>query len=127
MSINHPDPAAFAWRFPKIKKPAQKYTCTECDPPKEYTRAHYLRIHKRTHKNERPFACEFCSKAFVRKHDRERHVENVHGSRIVAKSSQEMVLDLEEAVSDSGPKGLQESMSRADTLVDVASDSTILV
>jgi hypothetical protein len=57
MNINHPDPAAFAWRFPKIKKPSQRFTCTDCDPPREYTRAHNLRIHKMTHKDERNHSC----------------------------------------------------------------------
>jgi hypothetical protein len=123
MTINHPDPAAFACRFPKVKKQAQKYTCTDCDPPKDYTRAHNLRIHKRTHKNERPFDCRFCSKAFVRKHDRERHEEKLHPDRKIQAGSRYGVLNSEETISDGSPKGLQESLSRADTLVGLESGS----
>jgi uncharacterized C2H2 Zn-finger protein len=76
MNINHPDPAAFAWKFPKPKKPPPKHICDICS--KDFTRAHNLKAHKRTHANERPFGCSFCGKAFVRKHDRERHVEKLH-------------------------------------------------
>lgn len=125
MTINHPDPAAFAWRFPKIKQPAQKYTCTECDPPKEYTRAHNLRIHKRLHKNERPFSCRFCTKAFVRKHDCERHEERLHSEKKIQAngSPQATVLNQEEAVPEEAEQGGQESMSRADTLVDMETDN----
>ena len=46
MSINHPDPAAFAWRFPKTPKPPPKFVCDSC--PKEFTRAHNLKAHQRT-------------------------------------------------------------------------------
>ena len=125
MATTHPDPAVFAWRFPKVKQPAQRYTCTECDPPKEYTRAHNLRIHKRLHKNERPFSCRFCSQTFVRKHDCQRHEERLHPDKEMQGigSSQENILDPEESALETAVLGEQESMSRVDTLVDMEIDN----
>jgi hypothetical protein len=79
MTIQHPDPAAFAWRFPKIKQPAAKHRCTEC--PKEFTRAHSLNIHVKSHANDRNFGCRFCSKSFVRKYDRDRHEGKLHAEK----------------------------------------------
>ncbi|TVY78217.1 C2H2 finger domain transcription factor crzA [Lachnellula suecica] len=79
MALQHPDPAAFAWRFPKIKQPAQKHRCPEC--PKEFTRAHSLNIHLKTHGNKREYGCPYCSKSFVRKYDRDRHEENLHSDK----------------------------------------------
>ncbi|TVY90638.1 C2H2 finger domain transcription factor, partial [Lachnellula willkommii] len=76
MTLQHPDPAAFAGRFPKIKPPAAKYQCTECS--KEFIRAYSLNVHIRTHANDRRFVCRFCTKSFVRKFDCGRHEENLH-------------------------------------------------
>lgn len=76
---NHPDPSTFAWKFPRVKKEPTKHSCSFCD--KEYTRANSLRIHLRTHKNERPFNCKTCGKAFVRKHDCERHERLLHNEQ----------------------------------------------
>jgi predicted RNA-binding Zn-ribbon protein involved in translation (DUF1610 family) len=76
MEINHPDPSTFAWKFPKAKKQSTTHRCSVCQ--KEYTRANSLRIHLRTHNNERPFNCRTCGKAFVRKHDCERHERLLH-------------------------------------------------
>lgn len=76
MAIQHPDPAAFAWRFPKVKKADPKHCCTLC--PKEFKRAHSLKIHMRAHGNERPFKCRFCTKLFDRKDSCERHEEKLH-------------------------------------------------
>jgi uncharacterized C2H2 Zn-finger protein len=71
VTTQHPDPAVFAWRFPKIKKEATKHTCSICS--KEYTRSHSVLVHMRTHINERPWKCDFCDSAFVRKSDLQRH------------------------------------------------------
>jgi hypothetical protein len=76
ININHPDPNTFAWKFPKARKESTKHRCNVCE--KEYTRASSLRIHLRTHNNERPFNCKTCGKAFVRKHDCERHKRLLH-------------------------------------------------
>jgi len=77
MSMTHPDPATFAWKFPKIAKPVPKHSCTICS--KEFTRSSTLRIHLKTHANERAFKCRTCDKSFVRKHDCTRHEEKLHG------------------------------------------------
>jgi hypothetical protein len=73
MNRDHPDPANL---FPKIKKPAPKHICDICSI--EFTRAHNLKAHKNSHENKRPYQCSFCEKAFVRKHDRERHEDKLH-------------------------------------------------
>jgi uncharacterized Zn-finger protein len=77
VKIQHPDPAAFAWRFPKVRKDITKHGSTICT--KEFKRAHSLKIHMRTHDNLRPFKCEFCNKSFDRRDSCERHEEKVHG------------------------------------------------
>jgi hypothetical protein len=76
VNINHPNPSSFAWKFPKAKKGSIKHRCTFCE--NEYTRASSLRIHIRTHNNERPYNCKTCGKAFVRKHDCSRHERLLH-------------------------------------------------
>ncbi|KAK0115663.1 hypothetical protein ONS95_000068 [Cadophora gregata] len=73
LAVMHPDPAVL---FPKIKKTPAKHVCDICS--KDFTRAHNLNAHKRTHGNLRPYKCDFCVKAFVRKYDCERHVLNLH-------------------------------------------------
>jgi hypothetical protein len=98
MNINHPDPAAL---FPKIKKPAAKHACDICS--KDFTRAHNLKAHKRTHANERPFGCSLCDRAFVRKQDRERH-ERLHTTknRQLGESSQDITIVSEMESSEPG-------------------------
>lgn len=76
INVNHPDPSTFAWKFPKAKKESTKHQCAVCG--KDYTRANSLRIHLRTHNNERPYNCKSCGKTFVRKHDCERHERLLH-------------------------------------------------
>jgi hypothetical protein len=94
INITHPDPSAL---FPKIKKPPAKHVCDIC--LKEFTRAHNLKAHKRTHDNSRPYDCKICGKAFVRRHDRERHVVKRHPGKNseVGESSHETLVpsDLE--------------------------------
>ena len=72
-AIMHPDPAVL---LPKVKKPPAKHVCDICS--KDFTRAHNLNAHKRTHENLRPYKCHLCDKAFVRKYDCERHVDKLH-------------------------------------------------
>jgi ribosomal protein L34E len=76
MNTTHPDPAAL---FPKIKKLPAKHICDICG--KDFTRAHNLKAHKHSHANERPYGCKYCNKAFVRKHDRDRHIEKLHADK----------------------------------------------
>lgn len=76
MSQYHPDPAAFAWKFPYVKKPPVTYKCNQC--PKTYNRANSLKTHQeREHGNDRRFKCQTCQKGFVRKYELGRH-ENTH-------------------------------------------------
>lgn len=99
-NVNHPDPSAL---FPKIKKPPAKHVCDTCS--KEFTRAHNLNAHKRTHSNLRPYNCKNWGKAFVRRQGRERHVEKLHhgkGSEI-GKSSQETLLPSDMEVQEGDP------------------------
>ncbi|KAH7336622.1 hypothetical protein BKA65DRAFT_37368 [Rhexocercosporidium sp. MPI-PUGE-AT-0058] len=73
LTIMHPDPSVL---FPKIKKPPAKHVCDVCS--KDFTRAHNLNAHKRTHDNVRPYTCVTCGKTFVRKFDCERHMDKLH-------------------------------------------------
>jgi hypothetical protein len=103
INVQHPDPSAL---FPKIKKPPVKHLCNICS--KEFTRAHNLNAHKRTHSNLRPYDCKICGKAFVRRQDRERHVEKLHpgsGSEI-GESSQETPVPSDMDIQE-GDRGLE--------------------
>jgi uncharacterized Zn-finger protein len=87
MSQYHPDPAAFSWKFPHVKKPAPKYPCDVCE--KSYSRANSLNTHRlREHAKERPFACNVCGKGFVRKYELERH-ERIHRNKSAGSSQGE--------------------------------------
>jgi hypothetical protein len=79
MSQYHPDPEAFSWKFPYIKKPPAKFQCNLCK--KTYSRANSLNTHQlREHAKERPFICKTCGKGFVRKYELDRH-ESIHKNR----------------------------------------------
>jgi Zinc finger, C2H2 type len=85
MSQYHPDPEAFSWKFPHVKKPPTKFQCKLCE--KAYSRANSLTTHQlREHAKERPFICKTCSKGFVRKYELDRH-ESIHKNKS-ARSSQ---------------------------------------
>jgi hypothetical protein len=72
MSQYHPDPEAFAWKFPHVKKPPTMFHCKLCT--KQFTRANSLNTHHlREHGKERPFTCNTCGKGFVRKYECDRH------------------------------------------------------
>ncbi|KAJ1028650.1 hypothetical protein NDA16_001816 [Ustilago loliicola] len=71
-------PAPFVDPVTKVKS----WQCTECG--KWFDRAYNLKTHRYTHENPetraRPFVCPEveCQKQFARKHDMQRHFENVH-------------------------------------------------
>jgi hypothetical protein len=76
MNQYHPDPEAFSWKFPHVKKPSAKFQCGICE--KTYSRANSLNTHQlREHAKTRPFLCGVCKKGFVRKYELERH-EGIH-------------------------------------------------
>ena len=80
MSQYHPDPEAFAWKFPHVKKPPSMFQCKLCT--KQFTRANSLHTHHlREHGKERPFTCGDCGKGFVRKYERDRH-ETTHTPKL---------------------------------------------
>ncbi|KAK3997924.1 hypothetical protein QBC44DRAFT_376363 [Cladorrhinum sp. PSN332] len=54
----------------KTHNPA-RYQCDLCS--KMFTGRHNLNSHLRSHAGERPFACKFCQRAFVRNSDKKRH------------------------------------------------------
>ncbi|CAD6442549.1 42ca947f-2a55-4cb3-ba1e-6a5913b1c6b9-CDS [Sclerotinia trifoliorum] len=70
--------SAFEGKFPKIKKEPMEYQCDQCSS--SFTRSSSLRIHQRTHSNERPFKCISlgCLMAFVRRWDRDEHGRSTH-------------------------------------------------
>ena len=87
MNQYHPDPEAFSWKFPHVKKPPSKYQCNVCE--KTYSRANSLNTHQlREHAKERPFTCTVCGKGFVRRYELERH-EGIHRSMSATSSQRE--------------------------------------
>jgi hypothetical protein len=74
----HPDPEAFSWKFPHVKKPPTVFPCKECE--KQFTRASTLKTHIQRHTEEKPFLCKICQKSFVRKYDCDRH-ESIHSNK----------------------------------------------
>jgi hypothetical protein len=110
-NVNHPDPSAL---FPKIKKPPAKHTCKICS--KEFTRAHNLNAHKRTHSDLRPYGCQVCGRKFVRRYDRERHVEKLHSETDseVGESSQETLPRAELEIQDGDPNLEKTPVDQAD-------------
>lgn len=87
------------------QKNAAVFPCSLC--PKRFTRAHNLRSHLRTHKDERPFICNLCGKAFARHNDRRRH-ESLH--------SDEKNFVCRGKLQDGGSWGCGRRFGRADTL-----------
>ena len=63
-----------------VKTPASKirntYQCDVCE--KAFSKPSSLTKHKQTHTNDRPFACEFCSKFFKYKGSWSRHIKEQH-------------------------------------------------
>ena len=79
VDITHPNPEALSWKFSKVREQQlqnkSSFRCNLCFKP--FTRQSSLRIHLRTHTDERPYICGICGKAFTRKGDRARH-ESTH-------------------------------------------------
>ncbi|KAF7918226.1 uncharacterized protein EAE98_009838 [Botrytis deweyae] len=88
MLLEHPDPAAFGGKFPKVKKEPVKHQCNICGS--SYTRSSGLKIHQRKHDGIKPFKCEFpgCPAAFLRRWDRDRHARSTHSGVGNASGSQ---------------------------------------
>lgn len=55
----------------KPQKEASKHKCPQCS--KSFTRATALRVHQRSHDDNRPFECSTCGKFFAREYDCQRH------------------------------------------------------
>ncbi|KAJ3022038.1 hypothetical protein HKX48_007193 [Thoreauomyces humboldtii] len=55
------------------------YPCTFPDCTKTFTRSYNLKSHSLLHTGIKPFACAGCPATFLRKHDRDRHFNSLHG------------------------------------------------
>lgn len=66
-----PDPNSNPAREETRTSREKRFQCDRCS--KMFTAGHNLRSHIRTHTGERPFACEYCGKTFVRDNDNLRH------------------------------------------------------
>ncbi|KAK8044973.1 hypothetical protein PG993_004997 [Apiospora rasikravindrae] len=102
--------------FPSMANPATrakavcpaKFQCSQCS--KTFTRPANLQSHERSHRNERPFACDTCGMTFVRQHDKKRHEETRHieERRFICRGY----------LRDGSPWGCQKTFARADILTD---------
>ncbi|KAK8879910.1 hypothetical protein PGQ11_001204 [Apiospora arundinis] len=92
---------------PKATGPA-KFHCSQCS--KTFTRSANLQGHQRSHRNERPFACEVCGMTFVRQHDKKRHEETRHAD--------ERKYICHGYLRDGSSWGCQRNFARADVLSD---------
>jgi uncharacterized Zn-finger protein len=64
----------------KYKDPSKfRFKCDRCD--KSFTRSTTLREHRRSHSNDRPWACQLCPTRFVRLKDRNRHEALQHAQK----------------------------------------------
>jgi hypothetical protein len=94
---------------PKLNKNTQihpsTYQCTQC--PKRFTRAHNLRNHERSHRNEKPFVCNECQKSFARGNDLRRHQQS---------HSEEKIFVCRGPLESGGEWGCGLRFSRRDTL-----------
>jgi DNA-directed RNA polymerase subunit RPC12/RpoP len=61
----------------RMQKHPATFQCMLC--PERFTRAYDLRMHLRTHTDERPIVCSICGKKFARQQDRKHH-EGLHSS-----------------------------------------------
>ena len=74
VDITHPNAEALSWKFSKVREKQHQnkvIACNQCS--RTFNKLSTLRIHFRTHTNERPYVCRYCDKAFPRKGDCERH------------------------------------------------------
>ncbi|KAI8051898.1 uncharacterized protein B0P05DRAFT_562273 [Gilbertella persicaria] len=65
----------------KPTKASSLFRCEYMGCTKTFTRTYNLKSHRRTHTNEKPFACKLCPKAFARQHDCNRHEKLHSGSK----------------------------------------------